>query len=123
MQLTQNRNTGEYSIKNYTPGEIRINETCYTHSLLLSPHQIVENWPPENIFMLTSEHLNTIIQLNPEIVLLGTGEHQHFPDPFLFSELMSKHIGYEIMDTLTACYTFNLLAQEGRKVVAGLIIR
>lgn len=121
MQLIQNRNTGDYIIQSYTLGEIRINGVSYTNSLILSPHQIITDWPPQNIHALAIEHLDIIIQLHPEIIVLGTGEHQHFLNPILLTNLMAHHIGFEIMNTFAACRTFNLLASEGRKVVAGLL--
>jgi len=123
MQLTQNRNAGDYSIQSYTPGEIRIKDVSYTRSLILSPNQILVDWPPQTIQSLESQHLDAILELNPEIVLLGTGEQQHFLHPELLANLMAKHIGFEVMHTTAACHTFNLLVSEGRRVVAGLILR
>jgi len=36
--------------------------------------------------------------------------------------LMHKRIGIETMDTLAACRTYNILAGEGRQVMAALLI-
>jgi uncharacterized protein len=35
---------------------------------------------------------------------------------------MSLRIGLETMDTLAACRTYNILAGEGRHVIAALLI-
>jgi uncharacterized protein len=35
---------------------------------------------------------------------------------------MSSGVGFEAMDTAAACRTFNVLASEGRAVLAALII-
>jgi uncharacterized protein len=123
MQLIQNRNKHDYAIQSYTPGEIRINDVSYTHNLILSANDIISDWPPQTIQTLEKQHLDAIIALNPEVVLLGTGEQQHFLNPALLADLMARHIGFEVMNTTAACHTFNLLASEGRRVVAGLILQ
>jgi uncharacterized protein len=35
---------------------------------------------------------------------------------------MAQRVGVETMDTLAACRTFNILAQEGRRVVVALLM-
>ena len=35
---------------------------------------------------------------------------------------MEQRIGMETMDTLAACRTYNVLAGEGRRVIAALLI-
>jgi uncharacterized protein len=35
---------------------------------------------------------------------------------------MQRGIGMETMDTFAACRTFNILAGEGRKVAAALVV-
>ena len=35
---------------------------------------------------------------------------------------MAQRIGIETMDTLAACRTYNILAGEGRQVVAALLL-
>ncbi len=122
MQLIQNRNKNNHTIQRYTSGEIYINHVCYTHSLILSPTHLIPTWPPQTIQALEKQHLATIIELKPEVVLLGTGELQHFLHHSLLTDLMAHQIGFEIMHTTAACHTFNLLASEGRQVVAGLIL-
>lgn len=122
MPFIENPNIGQYTIKSYAPGEIRINETRYQRSVVISATQLSVDWPPQNIGEFRAEHLDAILKFEPEIVLLGTGEQQHFIDPALLTRLIEKHIGFEIMNTAAACRTFDLLAAEGRRVVAGLLI-
>jgi len=123
MQLTQNPLTGDHFIKSYSPGDIQINDTHYKNSLIIASDKLIENWPPQTITEFQPHYLDAIIQLHPEIVLLGTGEKQHFVDNRLLLPLINNHIGFEIMHTAAACRTFNLLAGEGRRVVAGLMMR
>ena len=66
--------------------------------------------------------MRNCVALEPEIVLLGTGDRQHFPHPRLLAPLTERRIGVEVMDTRAACRTFNILVAEGRRVAAALVI-
>ena len=71
---------------------------------------------------LTAEHFAQLAQTQPELVIFGSGTRLRFPPPALLRELMEKRIGLETMDTLAACRTYNILAGEGRQVLAALLI-
>lgn len=107
----------------YEPGRIRINSRWYTQSLCLSPTSLLIDWPPINIAGLRQEHMDSLIAMRPELVLLGTGDEIVFPPAELFQVLIEQGIGYEIMNTAAACRTYNMLMSESRKVAAGLIIQ
>ena len=70
----------------------------------------------------TAEHLAMILPLQPELVILGSGSRLRFPHPSLLQALMAARIGVETMDTVAACRTYNVLAAEGRRVVAALLV-
>ena len=55
-------------------------------------------------------------------VLLGTGERQRFPSPAAMAAMLTRGIGIEVMDNAAAARTFNVLANEGRRVVAGFLL-
>jgi len=57
----------------------------------------------------------------PELLILGTGESTVAPPTFIRQYLHKLGIGLEIMDTRNACSTYNLLAEEGRRVAAALL--
>ena len=58
----------------------------------------------------------------PELVVFGSGSKLRFAPPALLRGLMARRIGVETMDTQAACRTYNILASEGRNVVAALIL-
>ena len=60
--------------------------------------------------------------LKPELVIFGSGARLRFPPPAFLRSLMDARIGLETMDTLAACRTYNILAGEGRHVIAALIV-
>jgi len=52
----------------------------------------------------------------------GSGPRLVFPPPALARVLFERRIGLETMDTAAACRTYNVLASEGRSVVAALML-
>jgi uncharacterized protein len=109
-------------IRGYVPGELRVNEATYATGIVLSAATIVAPWRPTAIAELQEVDLEPILALQPEVVLLGTGARQVFPDPAMLRALYARNVGIEIMDTSAACRTFNVLVAEGRAVVAALIV-
>ncbi|MFN7835341.1 MAG: Mth938-like domain-containing protein [Burkholderiaceae bacterium] len=57
-----------------------------------------------------------------EVVLLGTGKHQVFPEVAVREAWLAAGVAVEIMDTAAACRTYNILRAEGRRVLAILQI-
>ena len=55
------------------------------------------------------------------MVILGVGERLIHPPAAVRQAFRDAGIGLEVMDTATACRTYNLLAGEGRNVAAALI--
>ena len=71
---------------------------------------------------LTDAHFALLADMKPELVIFGSGARLRFPPPAFLRGLMKQRIGIETMDTLAACRTYNILAGEGRHVVAALLI-
>ena len=86
------------------------------------PDKIVEDWVVSSVEFLSQVNMETIASLNPELILLGTGDSLRFPDAALLARLIAAGIGTEVMDSKAACRTYNILAEEGRNVAAALIM-
>ena len=71
---------------------------------------------------MTSEDLAPLLALHPVLVVLGSGDAQAFPPAAVLAACLSRKIGLETMTNAAAARTFNVLAGEGRRVVAGLVI-
>jgi uncharacterized protein len=71
---------------------------------------------------LSALHFSNMLELNPEVVLLGTGKSHQFVHPKLIAVLMEKGVAVECMTTHAACRTYNILTSEGRHVAAALIL-
>lgn len=110
-----------YTIKAYEPGWIQINKEKHFHSLLLMPDRLLTDWPVNEADQLTKEHVLELVQYEPQLLLVGTGEQHKIIHPKIFASLMELGIGYEVMSTGAACRTYNVLLSEDRRVLAALI--
>jgi uncharacterized protein len=113
---TQNTFTG------HGDGYVLLNSRKITQSVIVTPEQIIENWAPSGFDALTQNDFQTLLELSPEIILLGSGAKFRFLHPAITKALAAAGIGVEAMDTPAACRTYNVLLAEGRKVAAALII-
>lgn len=111
-----------YRINGYASGRITVNDWVIETSTILTPDRLLTQWPPVRFEDLEPTHMAAIIELTPEIVLLGTGPHQRFPSRNIMLSLLERGIGLEVMNTPSACRTYNILMAEGRRVLAALII-
>jgi uncharacterized protein len=123
MQFNLDSNVGKYQINSFKPGQVVINKQIYINSIIIAPEQIITNWQPQNYAEITEYDLKSILDLSPQIVIIGTGEQQHFLDQELLLPFLKQGIGIEIMNTDAACRTYNVLMSEGRNIVAGLLLR
>lgn len=122
MKLTLT-SRGQNIIRAYATGEVRIGEQLLHNNCLIAPEQIVADWSARSVESLSPIDLQPIFALNPELVVLGTGERQQFPSPAIRAAFLAREIGLEVMDLGAACRTFNILLSEDRRVVAALILR
>jgi uncharacterized protein len=129
MSLTLDENNAIYQIRAFKPGFIRVNNRLLAdditaeRSLIISQSKLICDWAPQLIGELTLEHMLKTLELEPSLILLGTGAGLKFPAVTVYGPLLNQGIGVEIMDTSAACRTFNALTAEGRNVVAALIIK
>ena len=111
-----------YAIRSVGANAIVVNELALTTSFYLSPDSLHENWRPPNIDALQPDDLTGPLELNPEVILLGTGTRQRFPAAILMATCLRRGVGIEVMDNAAAARTFSILANEGRRVVAAFLI-
>jgi len=71
---------------------------------------------------LAEAHIEKILSLKPELIIIGTGNKLVFPPAEAYSAAISFGIGIDFMDTRAACRTYNILMSENRNIVAGLIL-
>ncbi len=110
------------SITAYGPGWIAINGEKVTQSVVITSDGVRQIWGCNSFEELNLTHFSELANLNVELVIFGSGTRLKFPNPQWQVDLINKHVGLETMDTQAACRTYNILAGEGRKVAAALVI-
>ena len=123
MKFTLENNPNLNFIRAYSAEELRIGEHSIRSSCIVMADALIAHWPPATLDELEVNHLEPIFELQPELVLLGTGARQRFrPRRFAPRSRLAK-IGLEAMDLGAACRTFNILVQEDRRVAAALFLK
>ena len=110
-------------IRGYSDHEIRIGERSVHESCIVTADTLITPWEPRSFAELEAAHLEALLALSPELVVLGTGQLQQFPSAEIRALLGSRGVGLEAMPLGAACRTFNVLVQEERRVAAGLFLR
>lgn len=121
MKFTEHRDSNILTVKNYQPGHVTINEFNLQDSCFFNQKNLIDDWACHHITELSKALLDEVMQLNPDVIILGTGESQIFPEPKLFAHCAQKGVGLEVMDNTAACRTYNVLTTEEREVVLALI--
>ena len=122
MHLTLERPDHQYSLRGADGGVALVNERRLTESFVLTPNSLLEHWPVIDARTLSAQQLEPVLALSPEVILLGSGATQVFPSAATMGACLSRGIGLEVMTNAAAARTFNVLAGEGRRVVAGFIL-
>lgn len=122
VKIEREQAEGRNLFTGYGEGYVTVNGTRYTSSLVVSADRVVADWPAASIDELTADHLAAIVELKPEVLLLGSGPRFAFPQPAILAPVYQAGIGVEVMDTPAACRTYNILLGEGRNVVAALVL-
>ena len=113
-----------YAITAYGEGWVAVNGRQQTASLVLTAAGM-QAWNCSRFEDLTPAHFEALLAdpaQRPELVVFGSGACLRFARPALLQTLMAQRIGIETMDTPAACRTYNILAGEGRRVTAALLI-
>jgi uncharacterized protein len=122
MKFQPDTPSGVNVITRQETDRIWVGSSPYTHSVIVPWQGGVQLWPATTLADLTEAHFNSLAEQRPEVVIFGSGTRLRFASPALMRGLMALHIGVETMDTAAACRTYNVLAAEGRLVLAALLI-
>ena len=121
MKFSETDRSAGHLIEGYSADGIVIDGRRFRPGLALTPQRVIQPWGPSSVDLLTAEHIDELVALEPQIIVLGTGARQVFPDPAIYARTMERCIGFEVMDTGAACRTYNILMAEGRRVVAAFL--
>ncbi|GAA4868847.1 Mth938-like domain-containing protein [Luteimonas vadosa] len=122
MQLVHERPDFAWFLRGADGSSALVNERTLRSSFIITPETLVEQWPATDASTLSTADLEPLLAFEPELVVLGTGATQAFPPPETLAACLGRGVGLEAMTNAAAARTFNVLAGEGRRVVAGFII-
>lgn len=117
LELPQN----QFFIRSVGEEGIRVDQDLFTSALIISSKRIVPDWAVAVPADINEARLQEIFDLKPEVILIGTGKTQIFLPLEIQKHFFQRGVGFEVMKTDAACRTFNVLASEGREVVAALL--
>lgn len=122
MQLVLERPDYAYALRGADGRHALVNDRRLQSSFIVAPDALLEHWPVADVTAMRPSHLDALFALQPELIVLGSGEAQAFPPAEVLATCLQRGIGLEAMTNAAAARTFNVLAGEGRRVVAGFVI-
>jgi len=122
MKFQLDQPQGGNTISRHDGQSVWVNGVEHRSSLLVPWQGEVQAWALPRLEDLTEQHFERIRDLKPELVIFGSGSRLRFTHPKLHRALIEARIGMETMDLGAACRTYNVLASEGRAVLAALLI-
>ena len=121
MKFQPDRSNAQ-TISGYGPGWIAVEGEKITHSVLIGSEGLRQSWACSRFEDLTAAHFAQLAELQAEVIIFGSGARNRFAPPAWLAPLMARRLGVGTMDTQAACRTYNILAGEGRSVVAALVL-
>lgn len=122
MKITENHIDEATSFFSSSQGILQIGKQTYSEPICwqdgkvsIIPQTTIEELN-EQIFILAIETAEN----RPEVIIIGTGAKQKFLHPKIAVALSAYGIGFECMNTASACRTLVLLQGEGRSTWAWL---
>ena len=122
MKITENHIDEATSFFSSSQGILQIGEQAYSESICwqdgkvsIIPQTAIEELN-EQIFISAIETAEN----RPEVIIIGTGAKQQFLHPKITVALSAYGIGFECMNTASACRTLVLLQGEERSTWAWL---
>lgn len=111
-------------VRAYSQQWLQIDELRFEQSVVVSSltERPTRAWAPGRFSDLQPAHLEELANSGAELVILGTGQGHKRAPPAWQALFAARRVGLETMDTAAACRTYNILASEGRKVLALLLL-
>lgn len=122
MKLHLANAAGSNRFTGYGTGYLAVNGQRHEKALVVTPSALHDGWQAQKADAISESEVEFLICLKPEIILLGTGIHQCFPNTTVMRAFARAQIGFETMDSAAACRTYNILADEGRNVLAAVLL-
>ena len=107
-------------ITEVTSHYVELDETRINYPFLVGTDNAVTDWVVTNK-SIGADAIQNLPTKGYELLLIGTGDKFTTLTPDI-TRLLSRLLPYEVMTTVSACRTFNIVAGEGRKVLLAALI-
>lgn len=121
MKLHADKLPALNTVTAYGDGYVEVNRQRHQAPLRLMPEGEVARWEVGSLDEISATDIAALLALGPELVLIGTGERQHFLHPRITAPLAQARVGFETMSSHAACRTYNILMSEGRRALLVLL--
>ncbi|KAM9944759.1 hypothetical protein ACTFIT_009482 [Dictyostelium discoideum] len=123
FEMSQGDLSKVYNIDGYVESGFSINKTLIPGSINIMPQQLFL-WDVHSVEDITIDTLATLDIVEPptEFLLIGTGAtHSKLPDQLIKDISTRYKVNVETMTTINAIGTYNILAEEERRVSAFIL--
>ncbi|MBI3715217.1 MAG: Mth938-like domain-containing protein [Betaproteobacteria bacterium] len=122
MKLHLHTPEGANAISGHGEGYVAVNGARVEHAVIVMADRLIDPWPVAAPLAPTLQEFAVLLELQPELIVFGSGARFKFPTPAVMARFSQAGIGFEAMDTPAACRTYNVLMSEGRRVAAALLV-
>ena len=119
MDITPLMRAEQKIIQSYGAGFFRVNGEVLKHPILITD-ETVSQWMLKGDPLQISDDV-LALKGRVDILLIGIGKDFSVLPPSKRAQFAGLGMTVEIMDTASACRTYNVLTAEGRRVAAALI--
>ena len=116
MDITPLLRPEQKIIQSYGAGFFRVNGVVYRHPILVTDRDVCEWGGLKSGFDQFTQLADAV-----DILLIGEGMTSKPMPPSERKKFQNIGVAVDVMDTASACRTFNVLTSEGRRVAAALM--
>lgn len=120
MDITPLLKPEQKIIQSYGTGFFRVNGEIFKCPILICENDVAEWKCGDDILNLSLDILS--LKNSIEILLVGTGKNSAVIPPSKRKNLIGLGFTVDMMDTASACRTYNVLTAEGRRVAGALMV-
>ena len=115
MQLSEMNFPNGLPVDGYGPGFFRIGGERHDGGLIVAPN-VVQQWGGFSDFGPIKAMQGRI-----DVLFLGMGADMAMPPTDFRESVEALHIGLEVMNSPTACRTYNVVLSEGRRIALAVL--
>lgn len=121
MRLVLDRDPTIHVVKSYDAHSVTVGEERLTHSFWMTRDRLERDWGARALATLDEALLAAPLATRPKIVLLGVNQPSPRAPLPLRRLLEARGIALEALELGAACRTYDVLAQENREVLLGVV--